>query len=240
MAHQLTVVTHTRGDRPEFLRQCCASVEACLPKGAQHLVIQLDTPDTSTFMKARLDALSLGDIVAFVDDDDYLIDDSLRLAYEAIVEHNAGLSFTGERLVDIDGNFLCDSDVRGPKFASMLACHPGVAHHLCLIRTSCVSPSCWQRTEQYGAALEWMIKSSAALSGSSAVFVPKIGYCWRQHKTSLSKTLEWSSTYRPDLFSFVSKELMSMLTVDNKIPNHTSQANNNTEALAFQSSTSAY
>lgn len=221
MTHQLTVVTHTRGNRSEFLRQCCASVEASLPKGAQHLVIKLPAQDNlGLFLKARLAALSLGDIVAFVDDDDYLVDDSLSVAYEAIVTYNAGLSFTGERLIDVEGNTLCESDVRGPKFTSMLACHPGMAHHLCLIRTSCVSLDCWRRTRDYGFALEWVMKSSAALSSSGAVFVPRVGYCWRQHKASLSKSSEWSSVYRPELFSSVSKELRSMITIDKRIPNH--------------------
>ncbi len=221
MAHQLTVVTHTRGDRPELLRQCCASVEAQLPAGAQHKVIKLDTEgDISVFMKARLSAMSLGDIVAFVDDDDYLIEDSLTLAYRAITETNAGLSFTGERLVDALGAPLYDSDIRGPKFASMIACHPAIAHHLCLIRTSCVSLDCWTRFNDYGPALEWMLRGSAALSSSGAVFVPKVGYCWRQHSESLSKSSAWTNQYDPNLFALVSKELMSRVTVDKRIPNY--------------------
>lgn len=191
--------------------------------------MKLDTQgNVSAFMRARLAALSLGDIVAFVDDDDYLVDNSLALAYYAIVRHNAGLSFTGERLVDVSGKHLYDSDIRGPKFVSMLACHPGVAHHLCLIRTSCVAPECWTRTDEYGPALEWVIKASAALSSSGAMFVPKIGYCWRQHEASLSKSPMWSEIYGPKVFSSVSKELMSMLSVDTRIPNYDiSLANNN-------------
>jgi hypothetical protein len=221
MAHQLTVVTHTRGDRPELLRQCCASVEAQLPPDAQHKVLKLNTKGTfSALMRARLDALTLGDIVAFVDDDDYLLEGSLQLAYRAIIETNAGLSFTGERLVDALGKPLYDSDIRGPKFASMIACHPGVAHHLCLIRTSCVSLDCWTRFNDYGPALEWMLRGSAALSPLGAVFVPKLGYCWRQHPESLSKSSAWAEKYDPNLFALVSKELMSRVTVDKRIPNY--------------------
>ncbi len=219
---QLTVVTHTRGDRPELLRQCCASVEAQLPSGAQHIVIQVDSQgDPNVLMKARLDALALGDIVAFVDDDDYLINDVLTLAYDAIVAHNAGLCFTGERLVDFLGTPIRDSDVNGPKFLSMLAIHPNIAHHLCLIRSSSVSPSCWSKIDDYGPALEWMIKGSAGLSTESTVFVPQIGYCWRQHPNSLSKSRSWPDLYSPDLFSKVSNDLRSMLVSDKRIPAYT-------------------
>ncbi len=225
MAHQLTVVTHTRGDRPEFLRQCCASVEAQLPAGAQHKVIKLDTKGNfSVFMRARLAALSLGDIITFVDDDDYLVGTGLTSAYSAIVEHNAGLSFTGERMVDELGATLWESDLQGPKFLSMIACHPAIAHHLCLIRTSCVSSSCWTNTEDYGPFLEWMIKGSAALSSQSSVFIPQIGYSWRQHDTSMSKSEAWASIYEPALFSKVSKELMSLVLEDKRIPVYSSSS----------------
>lgn len=220
---RLTVVTHTRGDRPELLRQCCASVEEHLPAGAQHKVIKLDSGnDLYTWASARLDSLLLDEVVAYVDDDDYLVNDSLRVAYEAMCATKAGLVFTGERMVDLHGKSMYDSDIVAPKFSSSIACHPNVAHHLCLIRTDCVASQCWTHTRDYGPAIEWMIKGSAALSSGSAVFVPLIGYCWRQHPSSLSKSSFWRKPYTAELFNKVSTDLASMISKDKQFPMYTS------------------
>lgn len=210
----LTVVTHTRGDRPEWLRRCCASVEQQLPAGAQHRVILCEAQDLAD---ARWAALELDEFVAFVDDDDWVVNDSLSLCHQALLTTGAGLAFTGEQRVDVKGNPL--HEVVHPSLRlSMLALHPRVAHHLAMIRTSSIDPVVRTWAEECGGGVEWMIRTSAAFA-TGAQYVPVTGYCWTQHPGSYSRTPQWEQAYARNQLT-MSNHLFTLLKKDQAVPHY--------------------
>ena len=78
----LTVITHTKNERPELLERCKKSVQEALPIGAEHLIIEC--PDRSTWVRSRMLHAKEHDIIAFVDDDDYVSKNSFKLCIEAL------------------------------------------------------------------------------------------------------------------------------------------------------------
>ena len=192
----VVVVTHTTGNRLIELDRCKRSVEEQLEKGDSHQVIQ-----TMGLMKARWDSLRLANYIAWVDDDDYIMNDSLRLCKQAIEEHDVGIAFTNESLYE-------GAVHRAPRFYSDVATTPSAIHHLCLLKTSLIPESVWRDYEQIGMGLEWLIKGYLALK-HGAIHVPIDGYHWTQHADQHSKSKEkWIDPYNK-VFSQLQKTLVS-------------------------------
>jgi hypothetical protein len=175
----LTVVTHTRFTRPDLLERCTASVAAALPDGAQHLII----PCHTNFAKARFEATRLSRYVAFVDDDDYINPTALKLCLTAIKETGAGVAFTDEVSVDLDGTRQFVRN--GGRSYQDVSKHPRTIHHLTVIDCNYVSPKALELNSVFDAGVCWFIKASAALTGN-AIHVPIEGYYWTQHAGMLS------------------------------------------------------
>jgi len=176
----LTVVTHTRNDRPELLKRSAASVELALGPEIKHRIIEC----TDDWGKARLDATQLDEYVAFVDDDDTVEPGALELCLSVAKQTQAGIVVTDETLVDIEGKVIR----RLPSFKSYsgLCVHPRSAHHLCLIRRDAVDPRALDLHRRYGnLGADWAIKTSAALS-KGGIYVPIFGYNWTQHADTMN------------------------------------------------------
>lgn len=188
--NQVTLVTQ-RVERERELAERAAgwenlevgdTVEEQLQPGDRHFVIE-----TSDLMRARWESLQLGECVAWVDDDDYVMNNALQRCKEALENTGAGLAFTNESIDDAIVN-------RQPRFYSDVAFMPSTIHHLCVFRTALVDQSVWEHFEDVGAGLEWLIKGHVALK-YGAVHVPIDGYRWTQHPAQHSKTLPWKEGY---------------------------------------------
>lgn len=189
---KLTVITHTRFDRPELLTRCKESVSRALPKNSEHLIIECK--DESNWAKARLDAALNKDFVAFVDDDDTVHPDSFNLCLAALEQSNLGAACTFDCTVDIQGNKLRESTGERTYFASAL--HPRVVHHLCVMRSNLIDGKCLDLHNEFGVGIDWFIRQSVVqLHG--CITVPMIGYYWTEHKNQ--HTAKTESLYGPNI-----------------------------------------
>jgi glycosyltransferase involved in cell wall biosynthesis len=176
----LTLVTHTRLERPVLLERCVQSIEAAMVPGVKHAVI----PCFDNWAEARLEALDLDEWVAFVDDDDTITPESLRTCLMAATD-NVGIVCTSELRVDVEGKPVFPPII-GSKFYNGVSVHPAVLHHLCLIRRGCADSCALDLHHKFGCGIDWFIKASAGLT-HSALHVPIIGYHWTQHADSMVK-----------------------------------------------------
>jgi hypothetical protein len=172
----LTVITHTKNERPELLERCKASVAAALPDGAQHLIIEC--PDRATWNKRRVSDAIDHDIVAFVDDDDYISKDSLTLCLEALDKTGLAAVCTNEVIVDIDEKIIGKG--MGRKTYLDATVHPRVVHHLCILRGKLIDPKAVEFNNRFGVGIDWFIRQSV-VQQHGCVHVPIDGYFWTQH-----------------------------------------------------------
>jgi hypothetical protein len=208
----LTVVTHTCGVWNRDLTRCLASVNEALPKNAKHLVIELDAR-YENFQEARFEAIKLDEFIVFVDDDDYISKDSLQLCLQALEDTGAGLAFTDEVLVGIDGREQHHNC--GSINYDMIRCSPQVIHHMAMMRTSAMSSRSIELARKYKCGIEWIMKADAASKG--AIHVPIDGYFWVQHLNQHSRTPVWQTAFRNNL-RLIGKELSNWNTLAGKIP----------------------
>lgn len=171
MPLSLTVVTHSNVNYQRDTSRCIASVRAALTGACKHVVIPLVT-DNNGFMQARYDALKLGDVIAFVDDDDTITPDALALCLDALNKYPVGVAFTDCTIVCADGQERRAAPCQG---YGDIASRPSALHHLVAIRTSAVTPRALALAQQYGCGIEWIMKAEAALT-QGAVHIPKVGY----------------------------------------------------------------
>lgn len=200
--YNLTVVTHTRlhNPYPELLERCKQSVAAALPPNSQHLVlvnnpIELhgDGADFSEFFAhLRWSALQYSKYIAFVDDDDYIHRDSLRLCMDAISQTGAAAAVTNEVVVDVSGKHL--SANRYPRYYCGVGMHPRTIHHLTVFNREFVQPAALELALQFGVGIDWTMKASVCLTGG-AVHVPIDGYYWTQHKHRSTATSTAQDSY---------------------------------------------
>lgn len=186
----LTVVTHTMKSWGRDISKCIDSVAAAMPVGGKHVIIDLDD-HPHDYQEERYKALQLDEYVAFVDDDDYISKDSLRLCLEAIKATDSGIAFTDEVVINIDGSRTLNS--RRINY-NMLPLHPQIVHHLTMIRTSAVSTKPIELALKHNCGIEWMMKADAALH-HGAIHVPIEGYFWVQHAKQWHKNADWQNNF---------------------------------------------
>jgi hypothetical protein len=194
MATGITVVTHTNSKHKRDISKCVESVAIALPPNSRHLIIELDAIGNE-FQRARHAAMSLGEIVVLVDDDDYISPDSLKSCLRALNETNAGIAHTYEVMVRPDGSHTCNTNRVNYE---MLSAHPQVIHQMCVIRTSYVTNRSLDTALNYGAGVEWFMKAESALFGN-AIQVPIKGYYWVQHAQQRHRTPAWQNGFRENL-----------------------------------------
>jgi glycosyltransferase involved in cell wall biosynthesis len=172
----LTVITHTRFDRPEMLERCKASVKAALPENAQHIIIECR--DYKSWVIQRVLDAKEHDIIAFVDDDDYIHPDALNTCLTAIEKTGLGAACTDEVIVSKDEKII--RHVSGKKTYYDSTIHPRVIHHLCLMRGPLIDIKAIDLHNKYGVGIEWFIRESVVLQ-HGCVHVPIGGYYWTEH-----------------------------------------------------------
>lgn len=174
---KLAVVTFTNHSRPELLARCKRTVARWLPEDAEHVIVELDGFDN--FGQARKDALNLAPVVCFVDDDDEVVNDSLRLCRDALLRHDAGFAFTDEKIIV---QHTGASSVRdGRRTYEELFTDPWKFHHLTMYRTAYVPDL---PTAGIVSGSEWLLKVGAGMT-HGAVHVPVVGYNWWRYKASM-------------------------------------------------------
>lgn len=172
----LTVITHTKFERPGLLERCKESVAAALPEGSQHLIIE--APDRATWVKRRVSDAQGHDLVTYIDDDDYVHPDAFKLCLAAMEKTGLGAACTDEAEVDIDGNFI--RRARGKKNYYDSTIHPRVIHHVCIMRSEFIDPRVVEFNNRFGVGIDWFIRQSV-IQQHGCVHVPIDGYFWTQH-----------------------------------------------------------
>lgn len=175
---KLKVITHTRFARPDLLKRCEQSVKEALPPGAEHLIIEC----WRDWAEARLLAATSHELVAFVDDDDEIHKDSLRLCLEAL-QSGLGAACTDEVSVDSTG---AERKSTYLKTYEGVAKHPRAVHHLCVFRGHLVDPYALELHHKFGVGVDWFIKASVVLQ-HGCVHIPIDGYRWHQHSGQMTR-----------------------------------------------------
>ncbi len=180
---KLAVVTFIRDSDLDshLLRRCCSSVELDLPVDAEHHVIQVN--GATQFAEARIRALELAPVIAFVDHDDQVVNSGISTAWKAMKDTPVGVVFTDEALVTLDDLELSRRD--GVRTYEELIDSPWRVHHLSLVQVSQVSPLVSNVRNQAGSIDRW-IRITAIESGG-ALHVPLVGYLWTQHSGMMSR-----------------------------------------------------
>lgn len=205
---ELAVLTFTKGDRPDWLHQCVQSVSEQLPSTAFHEIVECGSYAETD--KQRLASITKAKFIVFVDDDDYVINDSISKCLRAIKETGAGIAFTDEFLIKENGEPVRkDAVVRSRVMYNNIYTQPTTVHHLAVIRTEAILPREDILSLGLDSRIDWLMKGSAALRGG-AVRIPEFGYCWRQHTSArhinptesefyndnVSKTREYLEQYK--------------------------------------------
>lgn len=172
----LTVITHTKFERPELLERCKSSVALALPSGAQHLVIECE--DRATWVRRRVQDAREHDVIAFVDDDDCVHPDAFKLCLKAMDQTGLGSACTDEVEVDVNGNQLRRAFGKKTYYDSTI--HPRVIHHVCLMRSKLIDPRCAEFHNMFGVGVDWFIRQSV-VQQHGCVHVPIDGHFWTQH-----------------------------------------------------------
>lgn len=195
----LTVITHTKNERPELLERCKTSVQAALPPGGQHLIIEC--PDRPTWNKRRVLDAKQHELVAFVDDDDYIHPDSLKLCLAAIQQTGLGAACTDEVEVDGDGRFIRRINSRKTYVDSTV--HPRIIHHICVMRGDFVDERSIEFNDRFGVGIDWFIREGVILR-HGCVHVPIDGYFWTQHPGQ-------HTVHSRDLYSRSMREMQQLI-----------------------------
>ena len=191
---KLAVVTLTRGDHHQWFDAMAESVATALPEGAEHIILQCTAHEHIEPM--RWGCFELAEYVAFVDDDDLVLNNSLRLCLNALeLNPDVAVAFTDERYIDAEGNTINsphDPD-RRLQYEHMYM-SPQTVHHLVMIRSSAVDREGQRLNEILGIGGEWLMKVGAAIKGG-AIHVPIEGYAWRRHDGQHSSADVWKAAY---------------------------------------------
>jgi hypothetical protein len=173
----ITVLTHTRHDRPDLLERCVNSVQAALPLGGRHLIVEKQKYDD--WVHSRVHDAKEHDLVAFVDDDDFIPPDALRICLDAIQSTGLGAAVTNEVEVDLSGKTI--QRAFGDRAYHHAAIHPRVVHHLCVLRGNLIDERAIELHKRFGVGIDWFIRQSV-VQQHGCVQVPIDGYFWTQHQ----------------------------------------------------------
>lgn len=199
----LTVVTHHNTSKNRNLDKCVESVANALPENAKHVIVEC-TDHYADFVKARYAALSLDDIIVFVDDDDYVSKESLKLCMSALDNTTAGIAFTREVKVRTDGTRTVNT---APTYCRSMLNGPESVHHMTAIRTASVSERSLLLGSKYMIGIEWFMRADAAFA-HGAVHVPVDGYYWVQHPAQHHRAADQQHQYRTHIHQ-IKKEMLT-------------------------------
>lgn len=184
--NSLAVITMTKGLQPFSLGRCIDSVKSMLPADAHHYVIECK--DVSKWAQIRIECLGLAPYIAFVDDDDIVVNNSISISFDVIKNNDVGVVFTDEALVDKNGKIL---SIRcGPRLYEANQTKPWQIHHFSVIKTACCIDD-MSALLGLTDGVDWFMRSNA-IKHAGALHVPIVGYHWTQHDNMMSRNQEKS------------------------------------------------
>lgn len=190
---KLAIITFTNGQRDKWLELTSKSIADCLPVDSEHIILQCKSPKNLEPM--RLECLKIAKYIAFVDDDDLIVNNSLNNCLNVLETTGVGVSFTDEQRVDQLGIPLSSEvNIRTGITYRDVSKHPTFIHHLAMINTQAVPSEIATYSKEIGIGAEWLIKASAALT-NEAVHLKQIGYQWRQHESAHHNSNQWVDGY---------------------------------------------
>ena len=183
----ITIVTHTNPAAGRDITRSVESVEAAIEgvSGVTHKIIEHDG-DPISFLKARWDATKLDDYVIFVDDDDYIPKNAIKLCKLALDDNpDVGLIYTREMKVMPDGRVVGSGIIALPYHTAILTSN--MVHHLSVMNTKYITNESLDLVLKYDYGCEWAMRSEA-ISKGGALHIPMVGYYWVQHDNQHHKT----------------------------------------------------
>jgi hypothetical protein len=189
----LTAVTFTTGARPAWLDECVESVRKQYFDGLHQAIVHSDAGDPG-WQLDRWHALHLDEFVAFVDDDDIVMNDALRLCLRALQETSAGIAFTRQCNINANGERVIAPDAWHATRLADVARNPCAIHGLAVIRRSALDSVVIEEARRLGIGIDWLCKAYAAAT-SGAVHVPITGYGWRRHAGQQTAQPTWQAQF---------------------------------------------
>ena len=152
-----------------------------VPRGVMHLITT-----GNEFLRTRWLAMTMaGEMVGFLDDDDYLIGDPIEACARALRETGAGVAFTWDRTIEEGGATLRDNTSRTSYEAITQA--PYAIRQFSLVRRSCITDAALRLACDVGPhVIDLALKAQVAFD-HGAVQVPMIGYARRRHPGGMSR-----------------------------------------------------
>jgi hypothetical protein len=154
--------------------------------GSKHIVVETPTPQA--WAQSRMEHACSHEFVTFVDDDDFIAEDSLKLSFDAIIGSGMGSSIVNETQVDIEGKII--RETTGIRRYELATIHPQVVHNLCVIRGALADPRALELHNKFGMGIDWFIRQSV-VQRYGCIAVPIQGYFWTQHPTSMHNMEEY-------------------------------------------------
>lgn len=158
----------------------------------------IDCLDHKNFAAMRMASATVDEYVCYVDDDDYIHPDALKVCLKALQTTDATVAFTHEVVVTESGQ-ICQVRNARRTWEQAIA-HPRTIHHLTMWKSSAVDGKALALDAKYGCGIDWFIKVGAALKGD-ALHVPIDGYSWVQHRHSMTATRIGNIHYRMEEMS---------------------------------------
>lgn len=189
----VAVVTHTRDLTSPLLARATESVRVALRPGMRHLVLD----GSRAYVDFRFEALREADYLAFVDADDEVLPHALEDCANALIDTGVGLAFTREVCVSAVTGLDVSASMMAPdaSYAS-IAMSPRAAHHLVMMRTSCVDRYAYMASVKCGGSfIDWLMVASVALT-SGAVYLPEPGYRWTVDQPTSDSVMNVSAAQR--------------------------------------------
>lgn len=173
----LTLVTHTKTVWARDITRCVKSVEKAIDglTEVKHLVI----PDrrTSTgfesFARLRYTAKDLDQYIAFIDDDDYISEDSIKTLLKYLKQRpELGIVYSSEITLTDETFSNNASEIAHYTYESIIEKQPT---NLCIINTKYITDRSLELSIKHKLRIENVMKLEAALEGG-ALYVQVNGY----------------------------------------------------------------
>lgn len=186
---KIHIVTHTKPRANVDPTISFNSVNAAI-NGLQNVefhVIKNSCTTRQEYRDLRYDSLKLcapGDFITFVDDDDTVSLNSIRLCQLAVTQNpNIGLVFTKHHIVE--GNHRRIVEANAVTY-EMAMSHPVNVHHLVLMNAQYITDRSYNISNKYDFGEEWAMRVEV-MQKAEARLIPIIGYNWNQHELQHSK-----------------------------------------------------
>jgi len=195
----LTIITHCNVNRDIDRSKCFDSIERALGLlDCDWNILPLDCKTHNDFLIARHESVtSRKGFIAFVDDDDWIEPDAIRLLLGAIEQNpNTGIVYSDEGIAHDNCDIICSK--AGTEYGDMLY-GAGRMHHICAINSEHVTSTSLHIALKAGCGIEWAMKAQAELT-AGAVYIPKKLYNYRIHNDRITNQVSKNFNLCHDIF----------------------------------------